>query len=402
MIHDRRARWRVSPVRVALAGVAIALPISQGSAQEVTAGADLSLQTGYSSNPFLQNEATGSAFVEGAIRPNVAITDDRGQTNIGGYYSRREYFKRYDNADSYGVSARGERKLNERINVRALLAFDSSIVGAADPDGDQIIDPGVPTNPDIGLIGTRQRRRTITSSVGMTMQPGTRDTWSIDLNAMRSRYPDDALFAQNYVSYGGQLGYSRALSETSSIGATLGYNEIDYDGAGFDARIINPQLTYTTAFAGGWTLNAGLGASISTIKLLTGDRTRTSLAGNLQLCRERERGNLCIGGSRANDATGFGGVRTVTDLFVRYSYRLTERGTIRADANYTLNDRNQQALISGKRQYVSLSGGYSHKLSERLNLTADAGYRDSYDNIIAPDADIWGRLGVSYRLGARR
>lgn len=401
MIHKHARRCAI-PVRFALAGLTLALPAAPGMAQEITASVDLSANAGYSSNPFLTTNGVGSGFVEGAIRPNVAITDDRGQTNFGAYYSRREYFKRYNGNDSYGLSGKGERRLSERVNVRALLAYDSSIIGAADPDGDQVIGPGIPDNPDIGLIGSRQRRRTITGSVGMTMQPTARDTWSVDLNAMRTRYGNDLPFSQNYITYGGQLGYSRALSERTSIGAAVGYSEIDYDGSQFDARIINPQLTFNTIFAGGWSLNAGLGASISTLKLPTGNRTKTALAGNLQLCRERERGRFCFGGSRTNDATGFGGVRTITDLFANYSYRLSERGTLRADARYSLNDRDRSALVSGKQEYLSLSGGYSHKLNERLNVTADVGYRDVYSDSRSAEADIWGRAGVTYRLGSRR
>jgi len=402
MSPDRRARWRTSSARLVLMGFATALPAGQSWAQEITGRVGLSASGGYASNPFLSADATGSGYVEGAIRPNVSVTDGLGQTNFDAYYTRKEYFREYDHADSYGASARGQRKLSERIDVRALLSYDSTIVGSSNLDSDQEVDPGIPEDPDIGLIGTRQRRRTLRSSVGMTMRPGTRDTWSIDLNALQSRYPSRTTFAQNYVSYGGQFGYSRALSETSSVGATIGYSEVDYDGVGRDARIISPQLTYTRSFADGWTVNAGLGVSIATRKLLTGDDTSTNLAANLNACRKSERASFCFGGGRSNSATGYGGVRTVTDLTASYSYRMSERGTFRANASYSLNDRNDAAEVSGKQEYLSASAGYSHRLTERLNVTADAGYRDTYGSLLSRDADIWGKIGLTFSIGDRR
>ena len=104
---------------------------------------------------------------------------------------------------------------------------------------------------------------------------------------------------------------------------------------------------------------------------------------------------------RSSSATGYGGVRVTTDIYANYTRQISEKGTVRANALYSINDRNSQALIAGKQQYLALSAGYSHRLSERLSLNADAGYRDSY-GLIAPDADIWGRIGVTYRLGDRR
>lgn len=401
MNHSRRALRRFPTVRLGLIGCAAALPLGHAAAQEVVGSVDVSASAGYSSNPFLSSNGEGSGYVEGAIRPNLAVTDALGQTNFGAYYSRKEYFKHYDGTNSYGVSGRGQRKLSETVDVRALLAFDSSIIGAGDPDGDQVIDPSLPPNPDIGLIGTRQRRNSLNSSVGMTARVSARDSLSVDLNASKAWYGKSSLIGLDYVSYGGQVAYNHALSERSSIGASFGYTEIDYDGFGQDARILSPQLTYSTTFAPGWTLNAGAGVSISTLKLLTGHKTDTSLAGQLEICREQELGNLCFGGSRSSSATGYGGVRTFTDIHARYSRRVSEKGTVHAGARYSINDRNRQATISGKQEYLTLDAGYSHRLGERLSLNADVGYRDSY-GLLAPDADIWGRVGISYRLGDRR
>lgn len=401
MSYSRPALRRLPIVPAALLGCVAGLPSGPAFAQEVTGSIDLSASVGYSNNPFLETGGKGSGYVEGTIRPNLAVTDDRGQTNFGAYYSRQEYFRRYDGTNSYGVSGQGKRRLSENVDVRALLAFDSSIIGAGDPDGNQVIDPGLPPNPDIGLIGVRQRRKLLSSSVGMTVRPSARDSVSVDLNASQTWYGNRQPFNLDYVTYGGQVGYSRALSERSTVGVSVAYTEIDYERAGQDARIITPRVTYSTSFAPGWTLNAGAGVSISTLKLLTGNETSTDFAGNIEVCREDQLGNLCFGGSRTSSATGYGGVRQATDLYLRYNRRISEKGSMHADVSYSINDRNSAALIRGKQEYLTASAGYSHRLSERLSLNADAGYRDTY-GLFSPRADIWGRLGVSYRLGDRR
>ncbi|MGH6782110.1 MAG: hypothetical protein ACREB5_08400, partial [Sphingomonadaceae bacterium] len=395
-----------APAYLIVAGLAAAVPASGASAQEITASVDLSAGAGYTTNPFLEEPANGedtdSGFIEGSIRPNLAVTDDRGRTDFSAHYRRTEYFRRYSGSNAYGVSARGQRKLNERIDVRALLAFDSSIVGAADPDGD-LIDPGVPQAPDNDLIGQRQRRNALNASVGATWRPNARDSWSADLDANKTNYPGRGrgIGTNDYTSYGGRIGYSRALSETSSIGATLGYTEVDYDGIGRDSRIITPQITYATRFAGGWSVDASLGVSLTRRELLTGNDNSTALAGQLKLCKEGVRSNMCIGGSRSSEASGFGGVRTDTDVYASYSYRLTERSTLSARASYSTNDDGSLPTSSG-RDYFSGTVDYSHQLTERLRLTAGAAYRDAYGRGLSPDADISGRIGLAYTLGDRR
>ncbi|SNS83722.1 hypothetical protein SAMN06295912_11874 [Sphingomonas laterariae] len=403
MMSDKSMLSSSAAFRLLAAGCAVAAAAGTAHAQDISASVDLSAAGGYASNPFLEDPATastGSGFVEGSIRPNVAVTDARGRTDFAAYYRRTEYFRRYSAANSYGISARGQRQLNERIEVRALLAYDSSIVGAADPDGD-LIDPGIPESPDVGLIGSRQRRNSFNSSVGATWRPNARDSWNVDFDATKTDYPNGGLATDDYVSYGGRIGYSRALSETSSIGGTFGYTEVDYDGIGRDSSILTPQVTYTKRFAGGWSLDAALGVSLTRRELLTGKDNSTALTGQLKLCKDNERTTMCFGGSRASEASGFGGVRVDTSVYGSYSYRLTERSTLAGRVSYSKNDAGGLP-ISGDRDYFSTTVDYSHQLGEKLRLTAGAAYRDAYGRGLSPDADISGRIGLAYTLGDRR
>ncbi|ARS27323.1 autotransporter domain-containing protein [Sphingomonas sp. KC8] len=401
MMPDKRP-GRVSHAALAVVSLAATTATGVAHAETVTAArVDLSTSAGYSTNPFLSEDSnTDSAFIEGAIRPNISFIDDRGRTELGGYYSRSEYLRRSISAsEAYGASARTNRKLSEKVDVRALLSYDSSIVGSADAEGN--FDPSLPQYPDIGLIGQRQRREMFSATAGATIRPNARDVWTIDFDGSKVRYPGDALADANYKSYGARLGYSRAISETSTIGVTLGYTQIDYDAPNQDSRIISPQLTYSTRFAGGWSISAAVGVSLTRRDLIVGKDNSTALSGNLQACRETERSNLCFGGSRATSATGFGGARTQTDLFANYNYRLSERSTISARANYSING-DDGLVLPGNRKYLSVGTDYSHQFSERLRLTAAVAYRDAYAPFLSPDADIRGSIGLAYTLGSRR
>ncbi|MDX3883424.1 MULTISPECIES: hypothetical protein [Sphingomonas] len=397
-------RRRPAAIHIAAAGLAVTVPLAAARA-EITGKVDVSASAGYASNPFLNDVGDkDSGFVEGAIRPSLAITGARGRTDITTYYRRTEYFRRYNDSNAYGGSVRATRQLSEKIDARALLSFDSSIVGADDPDGD-LVDPELPENPDIGLIGARQRRHMLNGSAGLTYRPNARDSWSADFRATKSDYPDNSRLpievGQDYVSYGGTLGYSHAISETSSLGASVTYTEVDYEAAGRDSRIISPQLTYSRRFGGGWTLAAGAGVSFTQRKLLTGNDNSTAFTGNIEVCREGSRGNLCIGGSRSTTATGFGGVRNETEGHLTHSYKLSERSSLSSRISYSRNG-NAALPTSGSRDYLTVSTLYSRSLNERLRVTAYVGYRDIYRSTVSPPADISGRLGLAYTLGDRR
>lgn len=402
MKPDLRPNRLSNPARIALVGMVATAVSTTAHAESVTAARiDLSAGAGYSTNPFLSELGNSdSAFLEAAIRPNLSLIDDRGRSELGAYYSRSEYLRNgIKPSESYGGTARSNRKLSEKVDVRALLGYDSSIVGSADAEGN--FDPSLPQFPDIGLIGRQQRREMFNASVGATLRPNARESWTVDFDGSKVRYPGETFFNANYKSYGGRLGYSRAISETTSIGATVGYTQVDYDSAGQDSRIISPQLTYSTRFAGGWSVSAALGVSFTQRQLIGRNDNSAALSGSLQGCRETERSNLCVGGSRATSATGIGGARTQTDLYATYSYRLSPRSTISSRISYSING-NDGLLLPGNREYLSANADFSHQLSERLRLTASAGYRDAYGRSISPDADIRGSVGMAYTLGDRR
>ncbi|WP_380879036.1 hypothetical protein [Sphingomonas sp. DBB INV C78] len=391
--------------RIVFMGLAIAAPAGMAQAQDISGSIDLSASAGYATNPFLEGDSpdddskTDTGFVEGSIRPNLAIIDDKGRSNFGAYYRRTEYFRRYSASDAYGVSASSDRRLSEKIDVRALLAFDSSIIGTAEADGE--LGGEIPQNPDIGLIGQRQRRNALDASVGMTIRPNARDAWMVDLDANKTVYPNDDIQTTDYVTYGARFGYSHALSENSSIGATLGYTKIDYDGFGRDAQIISPQITYSTRFRGGWSLDASLGISFTETKLLIGNSNTNAFSGTLALCKETSRTGLCIGGSQQTNASGFGDIRKETNIYGSYSYKLTERDTLSSRISYSRNS-SQDRIISVKQEYLTGTIDYARQLDEKLRLTASVSYRDAYSRSLSPDADISGRVGVAYLLGDRR
>src|SRR5215510_9623071 len=106
MTSSKATKFLSKTSRIIFAGLAIAAPAGIANAQEVSGSVDLSAGGGYATNPFLEADPAdgsdaGTGFVEGSIRPNLAVTDDRGQTNFAAYYRRTEYFRRYSKSDAY-------------------------------------------------------------------------------------------------------------------------------------------------------------------------------------------------------------------------------------------------------------------------------------------------------------
>lgn len=388
---------------LALAGAILAAPSVAQAQSAIAARVDVGANAGYATNPFLARSGeTGSGFVEGYVQPNLAWIDELGRIDLSGTYRRTQYFRRYSDSNSYGLGLNATRRLSEKLQARGRVNFDSGIVGADDIfGGGGIVDPDIPESPDIDLIGQRQRRNQLTATTGVTYTPNAREAWTADVDASKVVYPDEQLITQDYRTIGGRLGYTRQLSEQHTVGVTLAYTDVNYERAFSDSEILTPQVTYRGRYSGGITVNAALGVSFSTRDTALGSSKSTDLSGSLEVCRENERSTACLRGSRSTSATGFGGVRTATNIGASYSYRLSERGTISADASYSRNSGGDFNTIDGS-EYVQGSVTYRHRLSDRLNATASAGYRDIYQNVGSTRADINGRIGVSYTLGDRR
>ncbi|WP_375420733.1 hypothetical protein [uncultured Sphingomonas sp.] len=430
----------------AIAAAAVAVP-SQLAAQTLVPSATITAGGGYSTNPFLgRGDGDGAASAQVSITPRLEILDDTDSGVVSGYYNRTEYFKNFDANDSYGLTIGGNSQLNPRASIGFSAGYDSSILGAAGaysgvpifvpgtvggtvgtgagvgPIGVGTGDPGtvgvtpVPTTPlplapvftdpgapggDIGLIGLRQRRNSLTASVFGSYRPDEVSTWGLGANVSRNSYPDSGGVAISSRTYGVNTSYTRSLSERSSIGLQVSATVIDYADVP-NSRFINPMVTYSTQLAQNWSLNLGVGVSL----VDDGFSNGVAASANGSLCRAIERGSFCLIAARQPSVSAFGGARNQTSVSANYSYRLAERTSISATASYQRSSNgiavSQNAIARSNQDFISASATVNQQIARRLSAFATALYRDVKGLGVPTDGDIGGRVGLALTVGGRQ
>jgi hypothetical protein len=425
----------------AVATAGCTLP-SAVAAQNLVPSATVTVGGGYSSNPFLgRGDSEGSANAQVTVTPRLDIIDDTDSGVISGFYNRTEYFNGYDANDGYGVNVSANHAINTRTSVGVFAGYDSQILGAGGAFSNApVILPGtigtgtggaggvgtdtgsggttgavpvvpVPTNPviidpgviggDIGLIGLRQRRNSLNAGISGSFRPSEVSSWNFGANVSRNSYPDSSGLAISSRTYGVNTGYTRSLSERSSVGLQVSGTIVDYARVP-SSRFVNPQLTYSRLLAERWSLNLAVGVSY----VDDGFSSNFTPSANGSLCRSSERGSFCLLVARQPSVSAFGGARNQTSVSANYSYRLAERTSLSANASYqhvsngvssSLVDRAGRAPA-----YLNASATVNQQLARRLSAFATALYRDVNGLGVPASADVGGRIGLALTVGGRQ
>jgi len=412
--------------------VGIVAPFTQASAQlRATPSVSVNAGAGYSSNPYLTpGDTQGSGTANLDVSPVLDLIDGLDRATIAGNYNRTDYFSRYPSNDGYGVTVNGSHQINARTSFGVNVGFNSAVLGSAnafpaspfitvpgsttgvDSAGKPITTPIPPTvipNPalvgsdgDLGLFGLLQRRNMLSGGANFNYQPSDRSTWSFGIDASRTDYPGQAIGLSSYRSYGANAAYTRTLSARESVGATLSVSVVDYQ-FGQTSKIYTPRLTYTRQLATNWSLNLAVGTAI-----VDDGRSKATVSANGSLCKSGERSNLCLTASRDPSISGFSGVRTTTSANLSYSYQLAETTSLSVsgainhiDQGFTANPVNQTFLNQGSQDYFSANVGLNRSIGRHLGVNGSVSYRDVNGLGVPVDADIGGRIGLSWTIGGR-
>lgn len=413
------------------AGVAaIALLAGTAGAQTLIPSATISVGGGYSTNPFLQSQnAKGEASVQLNVNPSLQIIDDTDSAVISANYNRTDYLSNYGSNDGYGVSINANSALNARTSIYLAANFDSQILGAGgaysyspviapvdtgtgtgtDTTGTGTIGTGVVVNPvvdvgvgnDIGLIGLRQRRNSLSASFGGSYRPDEVSSWGLGASLSRSSYPDNGGIASNFRSYGVNASYTRSLNERSSIGLQVSATTVDYAIAP-NSKFVTPRVTYSTMVRERWSLNLAVGASF----VDDGFSTGVAASATASLCKSGELDNICFNASREPSVSGFGGARTNSSIGASYSRRLAERTNMAASASYQHSGSGVTTTSLGEssidgQDYLNGSLSINQGIGRRISAYGSLNYRDVKGLGVPIDADIGGRIGLTLSLGGR-
>ena len=390
-----------------LASTTVALPLAPAVAQETRVAVDVTAGGAYSTNPFLVRDGgEGAASTELAITPQLSFVDERNQASLVARYRRSDYLTRYSAAEAYGFSALARRAMSARLNLRADVSYDSSIigqnglglVGAVNPN--PIPGPDLRT-PDISLIGLNQRQNAVAAAFGADYRLSTRDTVTGQVSINRVSYGDGGnAFLLSSRTADATIGYSRSLSERLSVGAQGSGTWIDYDNPGYSGHTYAPQGTLTYQLSPRVNLSGGLGAVFVSSTTPAGTVTATGLSANFNGCRDGGRSVQCLRAYSDAQPTGLGDVSRRYGAAADYSYQLREFDVVRASIEYSrLNTTSNTTLQAPRTDFVSGQASYERSFTRRIFAGASVGYRHANGRGFGSPSDVTFRLFLRTRLG---
>lgn len=370
----------------------------QAARAETTVGADVSVEGGYASNPFLGATGTTEAALARAIfMPNLSIASATSDLSLSGRVAHTEFSRRYDGFTDYSADAQFRKSLS------ALSSFDLK-AGYARRTSNALIqlDPS-PDDPDqdpTDLENTGRKVETINGEAAFSTALSPRGSLNIQTFASRVHTFGGSLNnGQNYKRYGGAVGYSHALSELFSLGASVSVSRNDYEVATLGhSTLISPSVNAQVKITPRVRLSASGGAAFSDIQQSGFTINQTSFFGSAELCRDGDRSSICVRAGRSIRPTLNTGLSKVTTLGLSASYQLSPRSSVRARLNYQRTNSLNAGLPNevGNR---SANAQYSRDLSRRLSFVAEANYTDPYRSSIVRNSNFTAKVGVTYRLG---
>ncbi len=367
---------------------------------ETVSGIGVAGNLEYSNNPFLLSASNTEAVrARISLSPFVEERTARSSLRVSGDASFSAYNRSYRDAVDLGAQVGYNNRLSRQFSIRAGLSLNSSINSIY--NSNPIFEAPSPTNVvpkviDITVIGFQQRSTNAAASTGLTYSVDDKNSISIGYNASVLRFPQGG-GRNEYSNVSQNVSYSRVINSRTTLGASVSVSRVNYFGTSLgDARIISPTIDGTFRLAANWTLSGGVGFSTSRVDIGFGKRTSTDLSGNLSLCRNDTRTNLCFNGSRAAAASSFDGVRTTTTAGITYSYRINARDTLSASGGYSRSGA-PKLLVGTPNDYSSATTSFSRRFSNRMTGQITGGF--SRSNLQGTRSTAYGSIGINYSFG---
>lgn len=389
-----------------VAGAAALLLASPVDAQT---GSDVSVtaSTAYDSNPFLAfGGDTDVASFRLELAPSIYRSDGISSLKVSGRIEHVEYMRLYDSAQNLSANVSASHRINERLDVSAVVAISSSVsttdfagpIGGGEEPGPEGLP--LPVDNDITLLGDRQRRNSAAADASLRYTPSEFDEirWSSSVRA--SRYGSARLEDSDYASQ--RLAYSRRINSGFTIGGLVDASVSNFkDGRIGDARTLSPQLSVSAMLGTRLQASGSFGLSFTRTELAAGRDTSTAITGNGSLCYKGSLSNFCLTGLRQVLPSAIGGVRKQTSIGTTYSLRLSERETVQLGGNYSTASA-PLAGVGGDFESIRGYARYERLLNERTRLFASAGYSDTSDDLGVRRSNFQGAVGITFKFGSTR
>jgi hypothetical protein len=392
-----------------LAAIAV-LPCNAGQAETGTS-LDLSIAATAASDPYLAGgQGTGALGGSLTAAPTLWFEDGDTALTASGALTL-EYFDGYDLDEAVNLAVAGEHRVDERTRLTADLGYRSSRANARrfqlvpEPGDLEIGDfPDPPAvDPTLGALAGRTSRLEVGAGLEHRLTPISSLVVGANLGRTNVREQD----GEDYRDASLSAQYSRELTETTALLLSAEGADVDYLGrrAGDGVLVtglagVDHRLSTTLHLA------AQVGGSFTATRTTPGRTERdVGLAGEVELCDQRERGFACANLSRRAQPTARGGITTVTSAQLSYSRALGRGDEVGMTGTYGRSSQPRLAFLPGggrRSELVNLSARYSRRLGDSLSGFVAPGYTSIKDVGSQRRENYQVMIGVSYALGRRR
>ena len=374
-------------IAIGLLALVLALCAATKSEARSTVMLDFDTNVLLSDNPFLTTEkeqATGA--VELIVRPRVDLKlDPKTDLNFAGQLGFRQYSKRYGNF----VTGRSDLRLRHRRSEYLTISGQASY--ARDLVSDSLAD-----SIDFA-VDTRSIRESIDARTSVAWNPDAITTIIGDGGWRQLRYPDSTLLSTTK-AYDFGVAANRRMSERLTLGVEA-HKTLSNVVNGEDTSVTSLNATAVRRFSAFWYAGTRLGIEWSKIYDPVGltRQNRSRFNGDAHICYEPSRTTACLRSAIGSEVSGLGGIQREFSIGTDISHRISEFGTIIADADYRRarlpgDDRPARVFASSVR--------YEHRLRRNLYLTPGIAYLQRNRRVgEKADAFIF-QIGLSIR-GAR-
>lgn len=357
--RNRGAGSRLIPIGTGLAALASLHATECMAKPEV--GVDFDAVVFGSDNPFLiPGDDRGSGAIDVAARPYVDWDlDPRTNFEFNGELGFRQYFKHYGNYFTGFADAQVTHRHNEFLTVGAQANYSRDLI--ADILTDSI---------DMAF-DTRGIRESVDARASVAWSPNATMTITGDGGYQHLRYPGSRIL-QTTDAFDIGAAASKQLSTRTAVGVQARFTSSQPE-VGEDSTVTALNATASHRFSEVWRgdVRAGVEWS-STDTLFAGEQNdRARFNGGINLCYEPEFTTACLTSSIGSEVSGLGGLQREFAVGANLRTRVSERGTLTADAAMRRTDVSGTDISA---RVLRAQAGYEHRLNRTLYLTTGAAY----------------------------
>lgn len=394
-------------------GSAPTTPPSDTAAPARTAGSttyvDLEAGAGYSTNPELRPNGSGSGYGRVSLRAVHSRVSERSTTVLSAYAENVTYTNHYGSNQALSFFGSHEAAVSEKLRLFGDLSADYQQGGQLDtrvlvlPNIPPLAgQPGgavfLPGGADFLSVTGREYR--FAGHLGAEVSIGPHDSFTISSGAERTIFRGSSVDT-SYTMVPVSLAYDRKLNARTTVGGRVLLQDTEYNGPA-RVRTITPQLTGRLQLSQTVNLNGAIGASFASVDDGLTTRHSTGISANAALCSTTRYASLCGHVMVDQETATTAGPSKVIGGGVDYTRQLDANSSLSfsgAVAHYS----SPISFVTGRNfsstTYFHAAAEYSRSISHRLFGGVNLAARKYAATGPDPKIDFSASLFIRYRFG---